>query len=73
MGEEFAEWFTSGFAALLAQQHTDDDKWRVRALKKRFLNRLSHCVALRNWNVFNSNAFPRAGGLAPPPPPVPFM
>ena len=65
-------WFTTGFAELIDQAKTDDEKWRVRNLRKRFLQRISATIARRNWAIVNELAHPRAGGAPPPPPHVPF-
>ena len=60
--------FTKGFAERVAEAKTDQEKWLVRAQKKRFLQENSAIMARRNWMIFNRNASPRNGGTAPPPP-----
>ena len=72
LGKAAAEFFTKGFAERVAEAKTDQEKWLVRAQRKRFLQENSAIIARRNWMIFNRNASPRNGGTAPPPPPLEF-
>ena len=72
LGKAAAEFFTKGFAERVAEAKTDQEKWLVRAQRKRFLQENSAIMARRNWMIFNRNASPRNGGTAPPPPPLEF-
>ena len=71
IGSEGANFFTKGIAAHIATCTSDGDKWRVRNNRKRLLAQHAAIIAKGNWGIFQK-AWPRMGGLAPPPPLVDF-
>ena len=65
IGREAAAWFTTNFAAKIAQASSDSERWRVSGERRRFLQIHSTIIARRNAAIFDFNAWPKMGGAMP--------